>query len=131
MRPMVQAHSLPQLPHLKDVVVLPQTGDRDVARMCSGGDPDGDDFLAIWDHDLLPSERNVEPMDYSRPYIPRILGSYLKPVTETWLVCVLGVIQMVTIFWPFGTTTFCQANETWSRWTTLGHLYQSLVIRSM
>ena len=62
---------VPQLHHLKDVVVLPQTGDRDVASMCSGGDLDGDDFLLIWDQDLLPREWNVEPMDYSRPYVPR------------------------------------------------------------
>ena len=58
---------VPQLHHLKDVVVLPQTGDRDVAGMCSGGDLDGDDFLVIWDQDLLPREWNHEPMDYSRP----------------------------------------------------------------
>ena len=58
---------VPQLHHLKDVVVLPQTGDRDLAGMCSGGDLDGDDFLVIWDHDLLPSKWNHEPMDYSRP----------------------------------------------------------------
>ena len=58
---------VPQLHHLKDVVVLPQTGDRDVAGMCSGGDLDGDDFLVIWDQDLLPAEWNHEPMDYSRP----------------------------------------------------------------
>ena len=58
---------VPQLHHLKDVVVLPQTGDRDVASMCSGGDLDGDDFLVIWDQDLLPTEWNHEPMDYSRP----------------------------------------------------------------
>ena len=50
--------------------MLPQTGDRDVASMCSEGDLDGGDFLVIWDYDLLPSEWNVEPMDYSRPYIP-------------------------------------------------------------
>ena len=58
---------VPQLHHLKDVVVLPQTGDRDVAGMCSGGDLDGDDFIVIWDPDLLPNEWNHEPMDYSRP----------------------------------------------------------------
>ena len=59
----------PELRHLKDVIVMPQTGDRDIASMCSGGDLDGDDFLAIWDMDLLPREWNVEPMDYSRPPI--------------------------------------------------------------
>lgn len=58
---------VPRLRHLKDVVVLPQTGDRDVASMCSGGDLDGDDFLVIWDKDLLPREWNLDPMDYSRP----------------------------------------------------------------
>lgn len=59
--------NVPELHHLKDVVVLPQTGDRDVASMCSGGDLDGDDFLVIWDHEILPREWNAEPMDYSRP----------------------------------------------------------------
>lgn len=64
---MVCGVDIPQLHHMKDVVVLPQTGDRDIASMCSGGDLDGDDFLVIWDRDLLPREWNVEPMDYSRP----------------------------------------------------------------
>lgn len=58
---------VPQLRHLKDVVVLPQTGDRDIAGMCSGGDLDGDDFIVIWDQDLLPHEWNREPMDYTAP----------------------------------------------------------------
>lgn len=56
---------VPALRHLKDVVVLPQTGDRDIASMCSGGDLDGDDFLVIWDKDLLPREWNHPPMDYT------------------------------------------------------------------
>ena len=55
------------LHHLKNVVVLPQTGDRDVASMCSGGDLDGDDFLVIWDHELLPQEWNHPAMDYTAP----------------------------------------------------------------
>ena len=58
---------VPELHHLRDVVVLPQTGDRDLAGMCSGGDLDGDDYLVIWDTDLLPHEWNHEPMDYSPP----------------------------------------------------------------
>ena len=56
-----------ELHHLRDVVVLPQTGDRDVASMCSGGDLDGDDFLVMWDRDILPQHWNHEPMDYSAP----------------------------------------------------------------
>ena len=57
----------PALHHLKDVVVLPQTGDRDLANMCSGGDLDGDDYLVIWDRNLLPREWNHKPMDYDPP----------------------------------------------------------------
>ena len=58
-------------------MVLPQTGDRDVASMCSEGDLDGDDILVIWYYDLLPSD------------------------------------------------------GTWSRWTTLGRIYQNIGMRSM
>lgn len=53
--------------HLKDVVVLPQTGDRDIAGMCSGGDLDGDDYLVVWDPELFPKEWNHKPMDYTPP----------------------------------------------------------------
>ncbi len=58
---------VPALHHLKDVVALPQTGDRDIAHMCSGGDLDGDDYLVIWDKGLLPREWNHPPMDYTPP----------------------------------------------------------------
>lgn len=61
----VNAVNIPQLSHLKDVVVFPQTGDRDVASMCSGGDLDGDDYLVIWDQDLLPDDWFRAPMDYT------------------------------------------------------------------
>lgn len=61
----VRAVNVPGLKHLKDVVVLPQTGDRDVASMCSGGDLDGDDYLVIWDQDLLPEDWFREPMNYT------------------------------------------------------------------
>ncbi|KAL4783051.1 RNA dependent RNA polymerase-domain-containing protein [Aspergillus varians] len=61
----VRAVNVPILNHLRDVVVLPQTGDRDVASMCSGGDLDGDDYLVIWDQDLLPNDWFREPMNYT------------------------------------------------------------------
>ncbi|KAL4884722.1 RNA dependent RNA polymerase-domain-containing protein [Aspergillus karnatakaensis] len=61
----VRAVNNPALKHLKDVVVLPQTGIRDVASMCSGGDLDGDDYLVIWDQDLLPDDWFCEPMNYT------------------------------------------------------------------
>ena len=63
----VRAVNVPALWHLKDVVVLPQTGDRDIAGMCSGGDLDGDDYLVIWDPELYPKEWNHEPLDYKPP----------------------------------------------------------------
>ena len=58
---------VPALHHLIDVVVMPQTGDRDISSMCSGGDLDGDDYLVMWDKDLLPHEWNHEAMDYTPP----------------------------------------------------------------
>lgn len=63
----VRAVNVPQLRHLRDCLVLPQTGDRDLASMCSGGDLDGDDYLVMWDKDLLPKEWNHPPMDYTAP----------------------------------------------------------------
>ena len=70
----VRAVNVPALSHLRDVLVLPQTGDRDLANMCSGGDLDGDDYIVIWAEDLqnkkfdlLPKIWNAEPMDYTAP----------------------------------------------------------------
>lgn len=58
----VKAVDVPALHHLKDVVVFPQTGDRDIPLMCSGGDLDGDDYFVAWDKTLIPPEWNHEPM---------------------------------------------------------------------
>lgn len=62
---MVRAIDVPTLRHLKNVVVLPQTGDRDIANMCSGGDLDGDDYIVLWDNDFLPEIVNEPPMDFT------------------------------------------------------------------
>ncbi|KAI1261644.1 RNA dependent RNA polymerase-domain-containing protein [Xylariaceae sp. FL1019] len=59
----VEAVDVPALHHIRDCVVFPSTGDRDIPSMCSGGDLDGDDFFVIWDPELLPKERNYPPMD--------------------------------------------------------------------
>ncbi|KAE8824620.1 hypothetical protein PTNB85_09384 [Pyrenophora teres f. teres] len=61
----VRAVNIPELRHLKNVVVLPQTGDRDLANMCSGGDLDGDDYMVLWDAALIPKTINVPPMDFT------------------------------------------------------------------
>ena len=63
----VQAVNVKALHHLRDVVVFPSTGERDVPSMCSGGDLDGDDFFVIWDKALQPTETNCEPMNYDAP----------------------------------------------------------------
>jgi RNA-dependent RNA polymerase len=62
----VRAVDVPALHHLKNVVVMPQTGDRDLANMCSGGDLDGDDYMVLWDVNLVPEQLiNVPPMDFT------------------------------------------------------------------
>ncbi|CAG7971093.1 unnamed protein product [Penicillium nalgiovense] len=66
----VRAVNRPELQALRDVVVLPQTGDQDIASMCSGGDLDGDDYLVIWDPDMIPANWFVECMDYKGSKAP-------------------------------------------------------------
>ncbi|TKA26035.1 hypothetical protein B0A50_05547 [Salinomyces thailandicus] len=63
----VRAVDVPALRHLKNCVALPQTGDRDLANMCSGGDLDGDDYLVMWDTDLIPPEWKHPAMNYDAP----------------------------------------------------------------
>ncbi|KAI1766762.1 RdRP-domain-containing protein [Hypoxylon sp. FL1150] len=63
----VEAVDVPALRHLKDVVVFPAVGDRDIPSMCSGGDLDGDDFFVIWDPRLIPTEWNFPPMVHDAP----------------------------------------------------------------
>ncbi|GME64289.1 RNA-dependent RNA polymerase eukaryotic-type [Neofusicoccum parvum] len=63
----VRAVDKPQLHHLKNAVVFPQTGDRDIPNMCSGGDLDGDDYLVVWDKELIPELVNYPPMDFTSP----------------------------------------------------------------
>ncbi|KAL7620981.1 hypothetical protein AAE478_008292 [Parahypoxylon ruwenzoriense] len=58
----VEAVDVPELRHLRDVVVFPAVGDRDIPSMCSGGDLDGDDYFVIWDPQLIPTEWNYPPM---------------------------------------------------------------------
>ena len=72
----VRAVNVPQLRHLKNVVVLPQTGDRDLANMCSGGDLDGDDYLIMWDDDFLPPGDNIneDAMDFTPVKAPEVEG---------------------------------------------------------
>lgn len=63
----VRAVNKQALHHMKDILILPVTGYRDLANMCSGGDLDGDDFMVIWDKELLPTEDSHPPMHYDAP----------------------------------------------------------------
>ncbi|KAL7796485.1 RNA dependent RNA polymerase domain-containing protein [Trichoderma ceciliae] len=63
----VEAVDIPELHHLRDIVVFPSTGDRPVPNMLSGGDLDGDDFFVIWEPSLIPQEWNHPAMNYSSP----------------------------------------------------------------
>ena len=63
----VHAVDVKSLHHLKNVVVFPQNGDRDLPNMCSGGDLDGDDYVVIWDEYLIPPKTNFPPMSYTSP----------------------------------------------------------------
>ena len=63
----VKAVNFAGLHHLCDIVVVPQTGDRDLPSMCSGGDLDGDDYMVIWDPNLIPKQWNVNPFHYNAP----------------------------------------------------------------
>lgn len=63
----VMARNVPKLHHMCDVVVFSQKGDRDLPSMCSGGDLDGDDYVVIWDTELIPKEWNAEPFHYEAP----------------------------------------------------------------
>jgi RNA-dependent RNA polymerase len=53
-----------ELHHLVDVVVFSQQGERDLPSMLSGGDLDGDDYLVIWDSDVVSNVENNKPMNY-------------------------------------------------------------------
>ncbi|KAK3707260.1 hypothetical protein LTR37_012261 [Vermiconidia calcicola] len=63
----VRAVDVPALHHLRSCVALPQTGDRSLANMCSGGDLDGDDYLVMWDDDIVPNKWNHPAMNYDAP----------------------------------------------------------------
>ncbi|KAJ5299684.1 hypothetical protein N7476_011241 [Penicillium atrosanguineum] len=68
----VRAVYAPKLRHLIDVIVFPQTGDRDLASMCSGGDLDGDDYLIMWDPDLIPGRWFMKPMVDNNEIAPEL-----------------------------------------------------------
>jgi hypothetical protein len=59
-----RAVSHERLLHHKNVLVLPQLGDRPHANEMSGSDLDGDLYHVMWDERLL-TQHNLSPMDYT------------------------------------------------------------------
>ncbi|RIA85008.1 putative RNA-dependent RNA polymerase 1 [Glomus cerebriforme] len=59
------------LSNLKDVLVFPAVGFRDIPNQCSGGDLDGDDFTLIYDKQLIP-KKVYEPMNYRSPKLTTV-----------------------------------------------------------
>ncbi|KAK1265765.1 RNA-dependent RNA polymerase 1 [Acorus gramineus] len=59
----LQAVDVPELHHMIDCVVFPQTGKRPHPNECSGSDLDGDIYFVSWDPALIPP-RQVPPMEY-------------------------------------------------------------------
>lgn len=83
-----EAVDVPELRHVKNVVLFPRDGDRDVPSMCSGGDLDGDDFFVIWDSKLIPREWGHPPMNYCAP----------KPLNETTVSVMKNLASFFVLF---------------------------------
>ncbi|KAF1958751.1 RdRP-domain-containing protein [Byssothecium circinans] len=82
---MVRAVNKPELHHLKNVVVLPQTGDRDLANMCSGGDLDGDDYIVLWDSDFLPEVGPITVKDITNFFVTYMKKDSLPQIATAHL----------------------------------------------
>ncbi|KAK1967795.1 RNA dependent RNA polymerase [Colletotrichum sublineola] len=74
----VEAVDVPALHHLKNVVVFPSIGDRDVPSMLSGGDLDGDDFFVIWNPALIPQQWHQPPMNYVASKAPVLKRGFVR-----------------------------------------------------
>ncbi|KAI9363431.1 RNA dependent RNA polymerase-domain-containing protein [Zopfochytrium polystomum] len=61
---LLNAVDIQPLRYISDIVVFSSLGDRPAPDMSSGGDLDGDDFLLIWDPDIVAGLKDHEPFDY-------------------------------------------------------------------
>ncbi|ODN90833.1 RNA-dependent RNA polymerase 1 [Cryptococcus wingfieldii CBS 7118] len=63
----VRAVDVPELRHLKNVIVFSTQGERDLPSMLGGGDLDGDDYTLIWDQRFVQTLKVYDPMEYTAP----------------------------------------------------------------
>jgi RNA-dependent RNA polymerase len=60
----VTAVDVPELAHLKDVIVFPQKGARPIPDECSGGDLDGDQYLILWGDEFMAPIRDTPAFEH-------------------------------------------------------------------
>ena len=63
----LQAVAVPELQHLRNVVVFPKKGPRPHPNEISGSDLDGDHYFCSWRRNLIPPVRTARPMEFPPP----------------------------------------------------------------
>eukprot|EP01129_Flabellula_baltica_P002968 TRINITY_DN12837_c0_g1_i1.p1 TRINITY_DN12837_c0_g1~~TRINITY_DN12837_c0_g1_i1.p1 ORF type:complete len:1060 (+),score=194.76 TRINITY_DN12837_c0_g1_i1:118-3297(+) len=80
-----KAVNIPELSHLKNVVVFPSKGKRPHPSECSGGDLDGDLYFVTWDQELIFNE-NYTPGDYIPPEPVRVQGRITQEHVTSFII---------------------------------------------
>ena len=64
---LLQGVDRPELRHLYNVVVFSSKGDRPTCNKMSGGDLDGDVYMAIWDKEIVQQATKKEIPEAANP----------------------------------------------------------------
>ncbi|WWC63397.1 uncharacterized protein I303_105997 [Kwoniella dejecticola CBS 10117] len=86
----VKAVDIPELRHLKNVIVFNVQGERDLPSMLGGGDLDGDDYTLIWDQRFVRPLNVYEPMHYEAPDPIRVSKVEQKHLNENFVSYILN-----------------------------------------
>ena len=74
----LQAVDVPELQHMRNVVVFPKKGPRPHPNEISGSDLDGDNYFCSWRRNLIPPVRTAQPMEFPAP-VPKELDTVGAP----------------------------------------------------